>query len=459
MALITDPDQLNQATEVVFDTGAKTIQLAVAGNLSNDGVTLKALYSFTKEEWKDDANLIKFEFPFVPVTDESYELVDGWNFADDTSRYLIRTGGWTVRDTSGNVTEKWAGIVGLGDIESDDQLYYENGNGATDFELTGQVNQAVQIIDDPNGDGNYADGFDRSSAFTVFVREQGQIFGQSALADIGVTTMDSIVYRFPISTGTDTNISVVDTGIDADSNDIADVAPYSGMSITYYGTAQQRDIGGTDYDFSVIIDGNSGTKQQIYEFVQWSLRRTGDIDAGAGTVDGKTADELLEFVGNTLKTVRQSDGGGVFIDNYAAADVNDLVFVDDTGTERTFPFIATLTLQFNANLQSDSSSVYRVFFTDLPGVADYGASGAILVDNDAGVDMSGLVSGASSVALTFDYDGNTQGGRTAGTDADVTVVAIGTDGAQYVRATGTIQRSTANVISLVAPLERNYDNP
>lgn len=458
MALITDPDNLNQSTEVTFNTGAKTIQLAVAGNLSNDGVSLKALYSFTKEEWKDDAALIPFEFPFVPVTDESYELVDGWDFADDTSRYLIRTGGWTVRNTSGNITQKWAGIVGLGDIESDDQLYYENGNGATDFELTGQVNQPVQIISDPNGDGAYGDGFDRSSSFTIFVREQGQTFGSSTLSDIGVTTMDSIVYRFPISTATDTNISVADTGIDADSNDAADVVPYDGMSITYHATAQSRTIGASSYDFKVIIDGNGGTKQQIYEFVQWSLRRTGDIDAGAGTVVGKTADELLEFVGNTLKTVRQSDGDGVFIDNYAAADVNDLVFVDDTGTERSFPFIASLTLQFNQNLQSDSSSIYRVFFTDIAG-QDYGDSDAILVEDDTNTDMAGLVSGAASVSLTFDYDGNNQGGRTPGTDADITVVAIGTDGAQYVRATGTIQRSTSNIVSLVAPLERNYSNP
>lgn len=69
MALIVDPDDLNQGTEVTFATGAKTITLSQAGNLSTDGVTLKALYSFCKEEWKNDAALIPFEFPFVPITD------------------------------------------------------------------------------------------------------------------------------------------------------------------------------------------------------------------------------------------------------------------------------------------------------------------------------------------------------------------------------------------------------
>ena len=61
--------------------------------------------------------------------------------------------------------------------------------------------------------------------------------------------------------------------------------------------------------------------------------------------------------------------------------------------------------------------------------------------------------------FTFDYDNNTQGGRTAGTDAAVVVVAIGLNTAQYVSATGTITRATGQNISLVAPLERNYSNP
>jgi hypothetical protein len=150
MPLIVDPDNLNQGTEVAFNTSAKTITLSESGNLSTDGVTLKALYSFCKEEWKDDATLIPFEFPFVPITDESFELVEGWDFANDASRYLIRTAGWAVKNTSGNTTQEWAGIVGLGSIEADDQLYFDQGAGATNVQLSGQVNQAVQTLSDPN---------------------------------------------------------------------------------------------------------------------------------------------------------------------------------------------------------------------------------------------------------------------------------------------------------------------
>jgi hypothetical protein len=455
MALIIDPDQLNQATEVVFDTTARTISLLVAGNLSTDGVTLKALYSFCKEEWKNDAALIKFPFPFTPITDESFEIKDGWDFLNNSSRYLIRTAGWTVVNTSGVVTQRWAGIVGLGSIQSGEQLYYDQGQGATNAVLTGQINQAVQIYSDPNGDASVADGFDRRTAFTLFVRERGRQFGQVSIADIGVTSMESQAYRFPISTSADLKITEIDANILAN-------APYFGMSITYYAVAQTRSIGGTNRSFGIIIDGNDGTAEQIYEFVQYNLRQNADIDDGAGTVNGKTAAGLLRFTGDTLSTLNATNasggGTGVFIDNFLTADTNRLTFSDNSSIARTFPFVAVVTLQFNNNLVSDTDSIYRVFFTNANGNL-FGTSNTVIVKNAAGTDVLGTVGGGSSVQFDFDYDGNVQGGRTGGTDAAITVVAIGLSTGQYVAATGTIARSTANVVSLVAPLERNYINP
>lgn len=535
MALIVDPDDLNQGTEVTFATGAKTITLSEAGNLSTDGVTLKALYSFCKEEWKNDAALIPFEFPFVPITDESFELVDGWDFANDASRYLIRTAGWAVKNTSGNVTQQWAGIIGLGSIEANDQPYFDQSQGRTDAQLQGQVNQAVQILDDPNGDGVFTDGFDYRTQLDLYVREQGQIYGKSSLSDIGVTgNMSPIAYRFPLSTATDLKISATDNTIDT-------TAPYTGMSITFFNSAQSRNIGGTSYNFGIIIDGNNGTAEQIYEFVQRQLRKTTDIDAGASGQIGNITDSMLQFIGNDLETLNctndQGGGTGVFIDNFQTADTNRISFRDNTAptTPVSFPFVAVTTLSFNPNLENDADAIYRVFFTDLPGALDYGTSTAVLVhtnDEQESTDISftapdlidtagavtftdnfavgefihvvttsgtndgyyeiaavsasqielveqtistenaatagtttlsqtamGRVGGNASIQFDFDYDNNDQGGRTPGTDAGITVVAIGLETGQYVSATGTIAESTQNSVSLVAPLERNYDNP
>jgi hypothetical protein len=170
--------------------------------------------------------------------------------------------------------------------------------------------------------------------------------------------------------------------------------------------------------------------------------------------------QLLTFVVALLETlpVINVDGGatGVFIDDFAAANTNDLRLVDNTGAYRSFPFLSTGTIAFNANLVSDGSAVYRMFFTTNPG-GNFGTSSAILVNDASGTPISGTIVG-SSISFTFDYDGNVQGGRTAGTDADVTLVAIGLSTAQYVLATGTITKTTGQAFSLIGALERNYAN-
>ncbi len=73
--------------------------------------------------------------------------------------------------------------------------------------------------------------------------------------------------------------------------------------------------------------------------------------------------------------------------------------------------------------------------------------------------MSGKINGQTSYQKTFAYDTNTQGGRTVYTQAPITAVAIGLSTGQFVKATAPIDRSIANSVSLIAPLERNYQNP
>lgn len=451
MALITDPDSLNQATEIVINTGAKTIQLLVAGNLSTDGVTGQALYSFLKEEWKDDATKISFSFPMEAITPEQFEFLDGWAPADATTRDLIRNAGWAERNASGAIIGMYAGIISLGTLGGSDQPYYDNDGTVTNMTYTGPVNEAIKILEDPNGDGSYVDGFDRRSNLTLYAREQAKTYAISDLAAIGVTSMTYQAYRFPLSNATDLKVTESDVTVDA-----------YGVTITVHNTPQSRSIGGSNYDFGVIIDGNSRTAEEIYMSVQSALRKSTDIDADASTLIGQLTSELLEFVGDTLKTKfissPEAGGGGVYIDNFQANDTNRLTFQDNTGTERQFPFVSAGAINFNSNLQSDATSKYWMYFTTNPA-GDFGTANAVLVDDNGGTDITGLVSAASSVAFDFDYDGNVQGGRTAATDADITLVAIGTDGAQYVVATGTITRATGLSFTLTSALERNYSNP
>src|SRR3990172_406989 len=115
MAKIVDPDALAQGVEVVISTGAKTVQLLVAGDLNNNnpgstsGVTLQAVYSFLKEEWKTDTALNKFKFPIKMFTKTDGTLQNGWVWADAQTRQLVRDGGWTEVDG-----DLYAGVISLG---------------------------------------------------------------------------------------------------------------------------------------------------------------------------------------------------------------------------------------------------------------------------------------------------------------------------------------------------------
>ncbi len=468
MALIIDPDDLTY--EVVATTATGTamisyitdtleIELTKVGALSEDGVTGQALYSKTKEVWRTDTTAIGFLFPMEGITPEQFEFINDWRPIADASRKLLRTCGFAERDT-GTIVMEWMGFISLGNIDATsktvgDKAYYAFAGDAsrTVFTFAGPVDEPVQIY----GDASNGNIDKRSDILTAYVREQGKTYGQVTTTDIGVSTLTYIAYRFPLSEGTDLKINESDANISTNT-------PYTNMGIEYFVAAQSSssfltaDLSGGPFDFHVIVDPATGTAQEVYNFIQWSLRQDADIDDGAGTVNGYLAEALAEYVGDTFKTVQIGIGGvALDADVLDSNDINGVVFVDDLGTERTFPFVAAGTLNFNSNLVSDTSGEYWMFFTTNPG-GNFGTTNAILVDDNAGTDVQGTVSGAS-IVWDFDYDGNVQGGRSSGTDADVTVVSIGLESGQYVSTTHTITRTTGQSISLVAALERNYSNP
>jgi hypothetical protein len=368
------------------------------------------------------------------------QTFSGWKPADDATRQGLRDGGWSEFSNAGVLNRQYVGIVSLGDVNTGAQLYYQKTNGGTsaNFTFVDEVNEGIQVFGDASN-GN----FDSRTYFKGYVREQGKKYKDSILADTGKTSTGANIVNLLLSNEDDLKIQDSDVNVAAN-------APYTSIDVEYFGTDQNRTIGGISYPFRTIIDGANATAEQIYTKIQYLLRQASDIDSGAGTVTGKTANLLLNFVGDTLITTT-----GVYIDNYNANDVNRLVFTDKNGVTRTEPFTATGTLNFNSFLTSGSTGYYRMYFTDLAGVADYGLTGAITVNNASGVGIFGTIT-SGSIAFTFAYDSNTQGGRTPGTDAQVTVVAGNKGSAKPVVTTYTITRATGQGISLVAENDRAY---
>jgi hypothetical protein len=683
--LLTDPDSLSYelatvtsttTKELVIDVTNKKIKLTRTGNLTADGVTLRCLYSKLKELWISDANLIPQPFPFDPITNEQYDMINGWNFdanlnpttkitisactgtvgdttittsnnfntanvfvdafvsgtgigtdvkvasiesntsieldtihsgnistaltfySDiDYSYNLIRTGGWALKDTDNTTSlEEWMGVISLGrlgaegltktlitqrqevgnstilldsvtgivegsyvhgatipygtkvlavntgnstitmtkttgtlsagaiiTIKPKDRPYYQIGANAlvkpVDTIQWGQVNQPIKIY---GGIGYGNVDLRTANVATFFSREERYQYAATTAEDVGIDELTYQTYRFGLETVSDELKITHNDSVISSTGVLPTGSPYNNMSITWYANAQPRNIGGTSYDFNVIIDANvalgntttygSATAEQIYEYVQWALRRSygTDIDQGSGVKWGVTTRELVEFVGDTLYTIYDSNDGGVYIDHFAKEDINRIVFSDNTN--RTFPYVSFGRLTFNEWLTNDDDeAVYQLFYKQInqgSGSLAHGTKDALIVkafssdpSGDGTNEIRGNLIGALST-VTFDYDwdeneqcswiannayyegdeyrihinsqiawyratddytsGNSWATLVDGVNSEeitgptVMLVAVGRTNGQYASNDGTIAKSNNNLIDIQATRERNY---
>jgi hypothetical protein len=459
MAKLTLRTQLVVGTNLIIDETAKTFELlgSVDGSTTNglipkDGVSFPALYSKFVDLWTT-GGYQDSPFPVYAIDRLSGQFqfgtdgstFNGWKPANDATRQMLRDAGWTEYSASGVVAREYVGIVGLGTVSSGAQLYYQKTSTATpvNFTFTDQANEGIQVIGNATVDPTTTT-FDSRAYFKGFVREYGKKYKDSVLADTGKTSTGAFIVNLLLSNEDDLKIQANDAAMSG--------APYSGITISYYTADQQRTIGGAQYPFRVIIDGAGATLEQIYTKVQYLLRQNVNINTAgtAGTITGKTAAALLAFLGDTLET-----SVGVYIDNVAPADSNRVVFKDQNGVPRTNPYIASGSITFNSFLIGAGSS-FRLMYAAPPGAGDdYGESGAVTVLDYAGAPIAGTIT-AGVYNFSFDYDGNTQAGFTAGTDRPVVLMGIRPGSGKFAVSLGTLTRSKNISLALVAEQDRAY---
>lgn len=238
---------------------------------------------------------------------------------------------------------------------------------------------------------------------------------------------------FPISANTATTITVTGSPTDA-----------TGLSFT-----AKRAV------------SPAATLQQVYTKIQYLLRQDADIDFTGGTVNGKTAALLLNFVGDSLKcgyyapTNPNGGGTGVIVEGVKDAEINSIVLYDNSAVPREYPYVSAGNMNFNSYLTSGGTGYYRMYFTDLSGDFDYGKADAITVNDASGNPIAGTIS-AASISFTFDYTGNVQGGRTPDSDAPVTLVCGNAGSAKPVVVIGIITESKAVTFVATAEQDRAY---
>ena len=464
MAKITDGDDLVVSTtsgnlgvdgNIWIDTTAKTFTLAPYGALTSakEGVTLQALYSKFIKLW-ETAAYNKYPFPMYAIDALSGQFqfgtdggsFNGWKPADDTTRQMLRDGGWDEYLANGTLDRTYVGIVALASgFPSGAQFYYvkESGGTATNFTFTDAPNEGIRVDDTAQ------------TYFKIYCREPNYTYDDASLGDGGASETGPFKISLPISVGADLKT------YDSNNNPILDAAmsgaPYSSLTLVY-GPQTSKTIGGTGYNYSIFVDNTTAnaTLEQIYTWVQYKLRQNSDIDGGAGNVNGKTANSLMYFVGSTLYTTQ-----GVFIDGILPADINRIFLMDDTGTNRQYPYQSAGSMNFNSFLTSGGTGYYVMYFAnddagDNLGY-DYGTANAIVVNDANGDPIQGTITSAS-INFSYDYTNNVQRGNTSdGTPAPVVLVAGNKGVAKPVVVTGTsITESKSIVITATAEQDRAY---
>jgi hypothetical protein len=211
-----------------------------------------------------------------------------------------------------------------------------------------------------------------------------------------------------------------------------------------------RTINSVSYPFHWRVFAHGATLSQLFQFIQRELRRTTDIDASSGTSRGDITDLLMTFASPNGVTL------DMFPDDISTSELNNVTYTDLPGDARNNAFLVGIIFDVNTNLINSTTKRLVAYFTSVPS-GDFGTNSAIIVDNASGVDMDFTVI-VADITTTFDYTNNSQGGRTPGTNAAITVVALGDTQAQHILTTATITQVNSLTIAIGSALERNYVN-
>ena len=398
----------------VADDGLGTLTSATVGNFAAAGVAAGDYLRITEGGTAGSTLEGVYKIDSVATTTLTINISDNDNWATGTGiDFEILEPGMYLQYKSTDATEV---------IASTDNLTFADANPDTITRATGSF---------------VTDGYVEGMAITV----------------VGTTSNDG---TYIIDTVAATVLTLIV------SESLTAEGPLSGSQTINGEVGFVRTLNQVNYPYNWRLFGNGGTLNQAFEWIQKELRQTFDIDEASGVFRGDVNDLLMTYSTPT------GIGLNMFIDNLATVDSNNATFNDLTGDARNFAFIAGVTVTLNDNLLSSTSAKVVIFFTnddagDNTG-RDFNTVDAIIVNDSDGTSMQSASLTAdstnSSLIFRFDYDNNDQRGTASkAKDAPVTIVAIGTDEAQYVGTTGTISRQNNNTFALVSALERNYSNP
>jgi len=414
---------------------------SVANPLTNqDGVKIEALYAFEREQRRIDETLRQYD-PFFAGTFKfagAYNIVNGRKFDDadgsatsstTDDRFKLRGSGWRELDASGSIGRIYFGGRSLGNIEATSQPYYQlTALGAvTDFDKVGPVDEAVQVYGDNAVDANTTT-FDSRTYLALSVRTYGFNPDRKTLADSGVTEMDGYSVGFALgeTVHLTTNTTSHPLASVYNANPASQLGVWLNMTLEQLDTPQtETGFNEADGDFTWVLNNPNGASlDECVAYLDAISTIDGDINAHAtNATNGKQVGTWYTYSADGKIQPHVDDGStgeGLFIEGLVGVDKQAVIFTDDAGNTKTYPFFVSNIVTVGANAVADANAWFHAFFRDgadnTPGGGDdFNTAGAVTVQDSAASAVKGTVAvspfrSGNDIVFEFDFDGDTVGG-------------------------------------------------
>lgn len=235
------------------------------------------------------------------------------------------------------------------------------------------------------------------------------------------------------------NIEFYDITVDGGGLD-SEGAPLVSTKRTFPFTA----AGNINFSDNILQEDDSETVYTMY-FAYHSQT----VSTGIAVTSSSGSTATLDYTSDAGALDHLASGDYIYVSGFTEAVNNGLWLLTGNPTTNTIAVS-----KVNGATVTDEAAGDSVTVNENP----FESPNATIVDNNSGSDITGQVT-ASSIAFDYDYDNNVQrGAGTNGSDAEVIVVAVSYDFAQYITVPHTITRSTGQTINVSPVDELNYEN-
>ncbi len=457
----------NRTTGTVeFITKQELAQVDLGSGLEDNpldeqlGIKMEAFYAFENQERASDEVLrgldrwtsAKFKFA------GAYVFINSRKPATSADRAIIRASGWSELAEDKGIDRIYFGNIGLANIEPTSQPYSQLavGGAPTNFAKAGNINEAVQVY---GSTGNTpadatAGDFDSRTYEAVSVRTFGKNYDRKeTTTDLAIAELGGYATGFALNESdhlTTGNYAL------ADVYGGAQIAPFTGLSLEELDTPETiSGFSQADGDFTWVLNNTGGANlDECVAYLDALAQTDDDINIHATNVtNGKRVNPWYSYNAQTqIVTKSGADTKGLYIHNIPASDGQRVVFTDDSGATKSFPFMVGVEADIGAIGKADPLAWYHGFFA-----ADYNTTSAVTIQDNTATAVKGLASTADAsnlIKFDFDYDADTVGG-TAGTDKNCVFLCEGNGGATQAKTLFVPTRTSKVAFSCAPAAETN----